>query len=86
MKIYVDDVAQCINVGEIETGIKKNVITEENILGEIGEVIIGRKQGRTSEEDITLYDTTGIAIQDLVTAKKVLDIAEEKKIGTIVDI
>lgn len=86
MKVYVDDRTQCINVGEIEIGIKKNVISPEDICGELGEVILGRKQGRTSKDDITLFDTTGMAIQDLVTAKKVLDIAEEKGIGTIVEI
>lgn len=86
MKVYVDDRTQCINVGEIENGIKKNVISPEDICGELGEVILGRKQGRTSKDDITLFDTTGMAIQDLVTAKKVLDIAEEKGIGTIVEI
>ena len=86
MKVYVDDRTQCINVGEIEIGIKKNVISPEDICGELGEVILGRKQGRTSKDDITLFDTTGMAIQDLVTAKKVLDIAEEKEIGTIVEI
>lgn len=85
-KIYVDDKAQCVNVGEIEIGIKKNVISEDDIRGEIGEVILGKKQGRISDDDITLYDTTGIAIQDLVTAKKVLDIAEKENIGTIVEI
>lgn len=85
-KIYVDDKAQCVNVGEIEIGIKKNVISENDIRGEIGEVILGKKQGRISDDDITLYDTTGIAIQDLVTAKKVLDIAEKENIGTIVEI
>ena len=86
MKIYVDDTVQCINVGEIEIGLKKKVITADEIRGELGEVILGRKEGRTSEEDITLYDTTGIAIQDLVTAKKVLDLAAERNVGTIVNI
>lgn len=85
-RIFVDDTAQCINVGEIETGIKKKIISPEDICGEIGEVILGRKTGRQTHNDITLYDTTGIAIQDLVTAKKVLDIAEKQGIGTIVDI
>ena len=86
MRVYVDDRNQCIKVGEIETAIKKNLITPDDIIGELGEVILGRVPSRNSEEEITLYDTTGIAIQDLITAKKILDIAEEKGIGTIVDI
>lgn len=85
-RVYTDDTAQCIKVGEIEMGIKKGTLKPEEIVGELGELIIGKITGRTSPEDITLYDTTGIAIQDLITAKKVLDIAEKQSIGTMVEI
>lgn len=86
MRVFVDDKAQCIKVGEIETALKKGLISPDDICGELGEVILGNVEGRLSDEDITLFDTTGIALQDLVTAKKVLDIAEKNGIGTIVNI
>ena len=42
----------------------KGLITEADIAGEIGEVITGRKKGRTSDSEITIFDSTGIALQD----------------------
>jgi alanine dehydrogenase len=43
------------------------VISEEDLAGEIGEVIAGRKDGRTSDSDVTVFDSTGIALQDSAT-------------------
>lgn len=85
-KVYVDDTAQAINVGETEIPIKKGVITKENIIAEIGLVISGAVEGRRCEEDITIYDSTGIALQDLLTAKLALDMAEKKGLGTEVEL
>ena len=42
-------------------------ITEADVAGEIGEIISGKKKGRTSDAEITLFDSTGIAIQDSAT-------------------
>lgn len=85
-KVYVDDIGQAISVGETEIPIKSGAITKEDIIAEIGDVMIGNAPGRQSDEDITVYDTTGIALQDLMTSKIVLDIAEEKGLGVIVEI
>lgn len=85
-KVYVDDITQAINVGETEIPVKKGIIKKENILAEIGLVIAGAVEGRSSEEDITIYDSTGIALQDLLTAKLALDIAEKKGLGVEVEI
>ena len=43
------------------------LITEDDIAGEIGEVVTGKKQGRTSDDEITVFDSTGIALQDSAT-------------------
>ena len=47
--------------------LSQGLITEAQIAGEIGEVVTGRKQGRQSAEEITLFDSTGIALQDAAT-------------------
>ena len=47
--------------------LSEGLITEDDIAGEIGEVVTGRKPGRTSDEEITLFDSTGIALQDSAT-------------------
>ena len=66
-RIFVDDIRQCRNDGEINVPLRQGIIKEEHIAGEIGEVIIGRKVGRTSDEEITVFDSTGIALQETAT-------------------
>jgi ornithine cyclodeaminase/alanine dehydrogenase len=85
-RVFVDDLDQAIHVGETEIPVQSGVISKDDIIGEIGDVMIGAEKGRTSDEEITVYDSTGIALQDLLTSKLVLDIAEEKGMGTLVDL
>lgn len=66
-RIFVDDIRQCRTDGEINVPLSQGLIKEQDIAGEIGEVIIGKKQGRTSDQEITLFDSTGIALQDSAT-------------------
>jgi alanine dehydrogenase len=66
-RIFVDDIRQCRTDGEINVPLSDGLITEAGIAGEIGEVITGKKKGRTSDQDITLFDSTGIALQDSAT-------------------
>jgi alanine dehydrogenase len=47
--------------------LSKGPISEQDIAGEIGEVITGKKQGRRSDDEVTLFDSTGIALQDSAT-------------------
>ena len=64
-RIFVDDIRQCRTDGEINVPLRAGLIRESDIAGEIGEVITGRKSGRTSDDEITLFDSTGIALQEL---------------------
>ena len=66
-RIFVDDIRQCRTDGEINVPLAQGLITEDDIAGEIGEVVTGRKPGRTSPDEITLFDSTGIALQDSAT-------------------
>lgn len=85
-RIFVDDRKQCIEVGEIETAIKNGIIDENNIIGEIGDLIEGKYIGRQSDEDITMFDATGMALLDIMTAKTALDLAEEQNLGSKVEL
>jgi alanine dehydrogenase len=75
--------AEC---GDILLALKEKSITEANIHGEIGEILAGAKPGRTSADEITLYKSVGIAIQDVATAQLVFRKALEQKVGTDVDV
>ena len=66
-RIFVDDIRQCRTDGEINVPLAKSLIHEQDIAGEIGEVITGKKQGRRTADEITLFDSTGIALQDSAT-------------------
>ena len=66
-RIFVDDIRQCRTDGEINVPLSQGLIREQDIAGEIGEVITGKKQGRRSDDEVTLFDSTGIALQDSAT-------------------
>lgn len=84
--VIVDDIPQAISVGETETAYKAGLITEETIYSEMGDIILKTKEGRTSDQDITIFDTTGIALQDLMTSKIALELAEKKNLGVTIDL
>jgi alanine dehydrogenase len=66
-RIFVDDIRQCRTDGEINVPLAQGTITVDAIAGEIGEVVAGKKQGRTSPDEVTVFDSTGIALQDSAT-------------------
>ncbi|GAA0732678.1 ornithine cyclodeaminase family protein [Clostridium oceanicum] len=83
--IFVDDKEHCKQVGEIEIPLKKGMISDKDIAGEIGDLILGKVEGRTSEDQITIFDATGMALLDIAIAKIVLQLAEKKGLGTKVN-
>ena len=78
-KIVVDDLKQALHSGEVNVPLSEGIIARGDIYAELGEVITGRKPGRTSRDEITIFDSTGLAIQDIATDWKVYQKA--KKMG-----
>jgi alanine dehydrogenase len=66
-RIFVDDIRQCRTDGEINVPLRKGMISEDDITGEIGQVVAGKLEGRASDTDITIFDSTGFALQDSAT-------------------
>ncbi len=85
-RVFVDDFKQAASVGETETAVAKGIVRLDDPLPEIGEVIDGDAEGRQSDKDITIFDSTGIALQDLMVSKLALDKAESLGIGDIIDL
>ena len=52
----------------------------------IGDVILGREQGRVSNEDITVFDSTGIALQDLASGAVIIERARELDVGLVTEL
>jgi len=66
-RVFVDDLSQAVHSGELNVPISRGIFTTEEIAGTLGEVVIGMKQ-RESPDQITIFDSTGLAIQDLAIA------------------
>jgi ornithine cyclodeaminase len=85
-RFFVDCRNSTINEGgEYLRALREGVITPEHILGEIGEVANGSKEGRRSPSDVTLYKSLGIAPQDLASAHYVLEKARAAGAGQVID-
>lgn len=81
-KVVVDDMEQAVHSGEINVPIAKGIFRENQIYGELGELVAGIKKGRERREEITVFVSTGLAIQDAVTAKLVYEKAISRGMGT----
>ena len=76
--VVVDDMKQSSLGGEINVPIRKGLYKVEDVYGTLGEVISGKKQGRTVEKIITIFDSTGVAIEDMAIAQLVYKKARAK--------
>lgn len=83
-RIFGDDEGQCLSVGECEIPHKKGILA--GLCGEIGAVMAGSIPGRIAPQDITIFDSTGIALQDLVSAADVLAAAARENVGVDVEL
>ncbi|WP_170325577.1 iminosuccinate reductase BhcD [Ruegeria arenilitoris] len=84
-KVFTDEVAQSITIGEAQHAVAQGLI-EESDVSQLGAVINGTNPGRTSDDQITLFDGTGVGLQDLAVAASVVDLAVQKGIAIEVDI
>ena len=83
--IFCDSRIQVSQKGECQHAVRLGLVKPEQIT-EIGEVIAGLKPGRTSKDEITMFDATGMAIQDILTARLALFRAEAEGLGSLVEI
>jgi len=67
-KVVCDIVEQCAVMGDLHHALESGVVTRANVYAELGEVVAGKKPGRESQEEITIFDSTGMALQDVAAA------------------
>jgi alanine dehydrogenase len=75
-KVIVDDIEQASHSGEINVPLSNGAIKSDDIYSTLGEVVTNMKPGRESDQEITVFDSTGLAIQDIICAKLVYDKAK----------
>jgi len=85
-KIVVDDWEQASHSGEINVPLSKGLLKPEDIWCELGKIVAGLKQGRASDDEITAFVSTGLAIEDAVTANIAYKKAMGHRIGQIIEI
>lgn len=83
-RLFVDEAAQAISIGECQHAYAQGMIGAADLTA-LGEVLGGRAEGRRSETEITLFDGTGVALQDLVVADLAMRRAMETGRGVVVD-
>ena len=82
--VFTDEVAQSVSIGEAQHAVAEGLIKATDV-AQLGAVINGTHKGRTSDDEITLFDGTGVGLQDLAVAASVVDLAIEKGIAIEVD-
>ena len=82
--VFTDEVAQSVSIGEAQHAIAEGLIKESDV-HQIGAVINGTHPGRVSDDEITLFDGTGVGLQDLAVAASVVELAVEKGVAIEVD-
>lgn len=82
-KIFLDSKSAVLEEsGDILKPLSEGIIKEQDITGEIGDVLAGKRKGRESDDEIIVFETVGIGMQDLITAKAIYEKAVAEDVGS----
>jgi alanine dehydrogenase len=81
-KVVVDSLDQCAEIGDLHHAIAAGLLTRSDVHAELAEVIEGTKSGRTSADEIVVFDSTGTALEDVAAASAVYEKALKEGRGT----
>jgi alanine dehydrogenase len=70
-KLVTDLTEQCAVIGDLHHAIDAGAMSASAVHAQLGEIVAGRKRGRESEEEIIVFDSTGVALQDVAAAAAV---------------
>ncbi len=85
-KLVVDDVEQAVHGGEPNVPIAQGLMSRDHIYAELGEVVAGLKPGRVSSDEVTVFSSTGLAVQDAAVAKLAYEKALKAGVGSFIDL
>ena len=84
-RVFVDRRESALNEsGDILLAIRDGAIDADHIAGELGEALIGQLPGRTDRQQVTLFKSLGLAVEDVAAARAVVEAAQEAGAGTTV--
>ena len=82
VRVFCDDWEQASHNGDLVHAVEEGLLARDDV-SQLGDVLIGAAEGRTSDDDITVFDSTGLAIQDLAIALAALERADELDLPAI---
>lgn len=85
-RLVVDDWQQAREIGESQHAYRLGWLQEADLAAELGEIAAGRKAGRGGYEGLTIFDATGIALQDLAAAGVAMELAADRGVGTVFNV
>ena len=85
-RVVVDDLEQACHGGEMNVALREGLFKKEQVWGTLGEIMAGAKPGRKNAQTITIFDSTGLAIEDIATARLVYQKAKDRGSYLSVDI
>jgi alanine dehydrogenase len=74
-RVYVDDWAQAASIGECQAAVRAQLLSSEGIAGSLCDVLVGALAGRSDDTEITVFDSSGMAVQDIFVANRALQAA-----------
>jgi ornithine cyclodeaminase/alanine dehydrogenase-like protein (mu-crystallin family) len=80
--LVVDILTQCAEIGELQHALAAGLMTQADVHAELADVLTGRRPGRTRDDEITIFDSSGTALQDVAAAIAVYDQALARGHGT----
>lgn len=80
--LVIDDYDQTTHSGEINVPWSEDTLNDDDLHAAIGEIVVGEQEGRTEDTGVSVFDSTGLAIQDVATAHVVYEHAEENDNGS----
>jgi ornithine cyclodeaminase/alanine dehydrogenase len=84
-KVVADSLDQSCTIGDTHHAIDQGLMRKQNVYAELSEIVAGRKPGRTSDDEIFVFDSTGVAIEDAIAAVAVYEGARGDQTGTRFD-
>jgi ornithine cyclodeaminase/alanine dehydrogenase-like protein (mu-crystallin family) len=82
VRMFCDDWEQASHAGDLRNAVEAGAIGRADVI-ELGDVLAGKASGRQTDDDITIFDSTGLAIQDLAIALAALERVDELDLTTI---
>jgi ornithine cyclodeaminase/alanine dehydrogenase-like protein (mu-crystallin family) len=81
-RIYADDWEQASHNGDLVHAVEAGILGRDDV-HQLGDVLIGNAEGRHTDDDITIFDSTGLAIQDLAIALAAMERADEMDLPSV---